>query len=76
MIKIKLKIISHLIYKTGFGERDLELPQPVTVEELLTKINLENKIPMVIIRNGKVVDLKEQVQDGDRIVISPFFFGG
>jgi sulfur carrier protein ThiS len=76
MIKVKLKIISHLIYKLGFEDKELELPQTMTVGELLTRVNLREKSSIIIMRNGKIVNLVDRIHDGDRIVISPFFYGG
>lgn len=51
-MKIKLKIISYLIYHSGFSEKELVLNQSITVEELLPKINLKKQFPILIIRNG------------------------
>jgi len=76
MVKIKLKIISYLIYHAGFSEKELEIPQSMTIEELLSKINLKKQFPMLVIRNGKKINPAEKVKDGDRIVIAPFFSGG
>ncbi|MFQ6081814.1 MAG: MoaD/ThiS family protein [Candidatus Aminicenantia bacterium] len=75
-MKIKLKIIGYLIYHAGFSEKELELSQSITVEELLSKINLNRQSPMLIIRNGKGIRLTDKIEDGDRIVITPFFSGG
>lgn len=76
MVKIKLKIISYLIYHSGFSEKDLELPQSITIEELLFKINLKKQFPLIIICNGKKINSTDKIEDGDRIVIAPFFSGG
>lgn len=76
MIKIKLKIVSYLIYHSGFSEKELELPQSNSIEELLSKINLKKELSMVIIRNGKKIDPTDKIENGDRIVIAPFFSGG
>jgi len=75
-MKIRLKIISYLIYRTGFSEKEIELSQPITAEELLLKINLNTQQPILIIRNGKGINSFEKIEDGDRIVIAPFFSGG
>lgn len=76
MVKIKLKIISYLIYHSGFNEKDLELPQSITIEELLLKINLKRQFSMIVIRNGGKINPTDKIEDGDRIVIAPFFSGG
>jgi sulfur carrier protein ThiS len=76
MVKIKLKIISYLIYHSGFSEKDLELLQSITIKELLSKINLKKQFPMLVIRDGKKMNPTDKIEDGDRIVIAPFFSGG
>jgi len=75
-MKIKLKIISYLIYHVGFSERELEFPKSITVEELLIGINLKKRFPILIIRNGESLNASEKLKNGDRIIIAPFFSGG
>jgi len=76
MIKIRLRIISYLIYHTGFSEKELELPQLITIEELLLKINLKGQFSILVIPNGEKINPTDKIEDGDRIVIAPFFSGG
>jgi len=76
MMKIRLRIISYLIYHTGFSEKELELPQLITIEELLLKINLKGQFSILVIRDGKKMNPTGKIEDSDRIVIAPFFSGG
>ncbi len=75
-MKISLKIIGYLAYNTGFSEKEFEVSHPITAEELLTELNIKKKLPVLVVRNGKGIRLNEKIEDGDRIVISPFFSGG
>jgi len=75
-MKIKLKIFGNLIYQSGFREKEVTIPHSFTVAELLPFINLKKQSPMIITRNGKKIDHDDKIEDGDRIVVAPFFSGG
>ena len=75
-MKIKLKIFGHFIYQSGFREKEVTIPHSFTVAELLLFINLKKQSPMIITRNGKKIDADDKIEDGDRIVVAPFFSGG
>ena len=75
-MKITLKIIGYLINNTGFSEKELNIPQSITAEELLSMLKIKKNLPVLVIRNGRGIRLNEKIEDGDRIVISPFFSGG
>ena len=75
-MKIKLKIFGYLIYRSGFREKEVTIPHSITVVELLPLINLKKQFPMILTRNGKKIDPDDKIEDGDRIVIAPFFSGG
>jgi len=75
-MKIKLKIFGYLIYQFGFREKEVTIPHSFTVGELLPFINLKKQSPMIITRNGKKIDSDDKIEDGDRIVVAPFFSGG
>ena len=75
-MKIKLKIFGQFIYQSGFREKEVTIPHAITVAELLPLINLKKQSPMIITRNGKKINPDDKIEDGDRIVIAPFFSGG
>ena len=75
-MKINLKIFGYLIYHSGFREKEVTIPHSITVVGLLPLINLKKQFPMIITRNGKKINPDDKIEDGDRIVIAPFFSGG
>jgi len=75
-MKIQLKIIGYLIYHAEFSEKELEISGPITAGKLLSMINIKKQLPRIILRNGKGIGSREELEDGDRIVISPLFSGG
>jgi sulfur carrier protein ThiS len=75
-MKIKLKIFGYLIYQSGFREKEVTILHSITVAELLPLINLKKQSLMIITRNGKKINPDDKIEDGDRIVIAPFFSGG
>ncbi|MCP2605313.1 MoaD/ThiS family protein [Candidatus Aminicenantes bacterium AH-873-B07] len=75
-MKVSIKVIGYLTYDTGFSEKEIEISKPITAEELLSILNIKKNLPILIIRNGRGIHLKERIEDGDRIIISPFFSGG
>jgi sulfur carrier protein ThiS len=75
-MKITLKIIGYLINNTGFSEKELEIPESITAEELLSILQIKKNLPVLVVRNGRGIRLNEKIENGDRVVISPFFSGG
>lgn len=75
-MKVTVKLIGPLIYEGGFSERVLELPGPMTAGELSAFVRIDKKRPTIITRNGRAVGGDEQINDGDRVVISHIYSGG
>ncbi|GAG71624.1 unnamed protein product [marine sediment metagenome] len=75
-MKIKLKIFGQFTYQSGFREKEVTIPHSITIAELLPLFNLKKQFPMIITRNGKKINPDDKIEDGDRIVIAPFFSGG
>ncbi len=75
-MKILVKMIGPFIYDAGFNEKDFEFSNPLSVEELLSELHLKQGRPKIIVRNGHGIGLKDQIADGDRIVIAPIYSGG
>jgi molybdopterin converting factor small subunit len=75
-MKITIKLIGPFIYAAGFSEKEFEVPESATVESLFGLVGIEKDRPKIVTRNGKAVGPVEELQDGDRIVISPLYSGG
>lgn len=75
-MKATVKLAGGLVQTVGFSERELELSPGTTVAELLDALAIDRTRPLVVARNGWAIDLVEEVQDGDRILVSPVFSGG
>ena len=75
-MKVTVKLIGPLIYEGGFSEKVVELPGPMTAGELSAFVRIDRKRPTIMTRNGRAVGADEQVNDGDRVVISHIYSGG
>jgi len=69
-------MIGPLMYEAGFSEKEIEVPDRATVSLLLSLIQFKKERPKIITRNGRAVAPEEELQDGDRIAISPIYSGG
>ncbi len=75
-MRVTVKLIGPLIYEGGFSERTLDLPRPMTAGELSAYVKIDAKRPTIITRNGRAVAPGDDVEDGDRVVISHIYSGG
>ena len=75
-MKITLKLIGPLIYAAGFSEKEIRLPGPATVGNILSRVRVAKNRPTIITRNGKAVTPADALEDGDRVAISPLYSGG
>lgn len=75
-MKVTLKLIGPLIYAAGFSEKEVEVPESTTADQLLSMLNLDRTRPKIITRNGKAIGPHEVLESGDRVVISPIYSGG
>jgi molybdopterin converting factor small subunit len=75
-MKITIKLIGPFIYAAGFSEKEFEVPESTTVESLFGLVGIEKDRPKIVTRNGKAVGSVDELQDGDRVVISPLYSGG
>jgi len=75
-MKITVKLIGPLIYEAGFSQKEIEVPEATTAEALLDLIALSKPRPKIMTRNGRAVDPKELLADGDTVAVSPIYSGG
>jgi molybdopterin converting factor small subunit len=75
-MKVTVKLIGPFVNKLGFSEKEFEVPAASTVEELIPLIDVDRTRPKIITRNGRAVAPCEEIEEGDRIVVSPIYSGG
>ena len=75
-MKITLKLAGGLVHTVGFSHKELDVEPGTTIADILDTLAIDGGRPMVIARNGHGVGPDEEVQAGDRILVSPVFSGG
>jgi len=75
-MKVTVKLIGPFVNQLGWSEREMDVSAPATVEELIAAVGIDKARPKIVTRNGRAVAPGEEVQDGDRIVVSPIYSGG
>lgn len=74
-MKVRVRLIGGFIQKLGFSEKELDLPPDLTVDALVAHLGLEG-IPNIVSRNGAGLHGPDQLEDGDRVLVSAMFSGG
>ena len=75
-MKVTVKLVGGFVHTVGFSQRELDVAPGTTVADILAAIAIDRTRPMIIARNGQAVAEDEEVQPGDRILVSPIFSGG
>lgn len=75
-MRITVKLIGAFIQAFGFSEKEMDVPSGMTVDGLLGLVDVDRKRPKIVTRNGRAVAPGEELQAGDRVVISPIYSGG
>jgi len=75
-MKVTLKLVGGLIHTVGFSQKELDVEPGTTVADILASIEIDRTRPMIVARNGHGIREDEEVQAGDRILVSPIFSGG
>ncbi len=75
-MRITVKLIGPFVQAFGFSEKDLDAPPGTTADGLLGIIAIDRSRPKIVTRNGRAVAPGEELQAGDRVVISPIYSGG
>ena len=75
-MKVTLKLAGGFVHTVGFSQKELDVEPRTTIADILAALAIDGGRPMVIARNGQGVGPDEEVQAGDRILVSPVFSGG
>ncbi len=75
-MKITVKLIGPFVQVFGFSEKELDVPEGTTAEELISLVSIDRSRPKIVTRNGRAVVPGEALAEGDRVVISPIYSGG
>lgn len=75
-MRITVKMIGPFIQAFGFSEKELDVPSGTTADSLLDLVAVDRSRPKIVTRNGRAVAPGEELQEGDRLVISPIYSGG
>ena len=75
-MKITVKLIGPFVQVFGFSEKELDVPDGTTADELIVIVSIDKSRPKIVTRNGRAVGPDEALAEGDRVVISPIYSGG
>ena len=74
-MKVTVRPIGSFIQKLGYSEKELDLPEATTVDQLIARLGLAG-IPNLVSREGVVLHGHEPLAEGDRVMLSALFSGG
>jgi len=83
-MKVKVKFLAAVSDYAGVYKTELELDDNLTFKDVVKIIRerypgvreIEGKIPVIILLNGRKVDPDTPVRDGDRVAFLPPISGG
>ena len=75
-MKITVKLIGPFVQLFGFSEKELDVPEGTTADDLIALVSIDRSRPKIVTRNGRAVVPDEALASGDRVVISPIYSGG
>lgn len=75
-MRVTVKLIGGLVHTVGFSERAVELPAGSTVAGLLRAMGVDGERPVLVARDGWVIEPADELRDGERVVVAPVFSGG
>lgn len=73
---ITVKLVGGFVYTVGFSQKELDVEPGTTVGDIVDSLAIDPSRPMIVARNGWAVEMGDEVQPGDRILVSPVFSGG
>lgn len=74
-----MKIKAYGILKQYIGDEDylkIDVPEPITIVELFSKVGIPEKYVFVVEKNGKAITKDSVINDNDEISLIPFISGG
>jgi len=75
-MRITVKFIGPLVYAAGFSEKEVEIPDSATADQLLELLGIGQERPRIVTRNGRAIGPAEVFAPGDRVVVSHLYSGG
>jgi sulfur carrier protein ThiS len=75
-MNILVKIIGPLIYAVGFSEKQMDVSDGMTADELAALLGLPKDRPRIMTRNGAAIAPDARLAEGDKIAVSPIYSGG
>lgn len=75
-MRITVKLVGGFVQTMGFSQKELDVAPGSTVADVLAVIAIDPARPRIVARNGRAVAEDEEVQEGDRILVSHVFSGG
>jgi molybdopterin converting factor small subunit len=75
-MKITVKLIGPFVQLFGFSEKELDVPEGTTTDDLIGLVSVDRLRPKIVTRNGRAVVPGERLAEGDRVVIAPIYSGG
>jgi sulfur carrier protein ThiS len=73
---VTVKLVGGFVYTVGFSQKELDVEPGTTVGDIVDSLAIDPARPMIVARNGWAVEMSDEVQPGDRILVSPIFSGG
>jgi molybdopterin converting factor small subunit len=75
-MKLTVKLIGPFVQVFGFSEKELDVPDGTTTDQLIDIVSIDKSRPKIVTRNGRAVGPNDALAEGDRVVISPIYSGG
>lgn len=77
-MKITLRILGHLrdVYFEGKDLLEIEVDKPLTLLEILNRINLPSTMAMAYLKEGKPIHKETMLEGGEEIIILSPLSGG
>ncbi|MEW5745744.1 MAG: MoaD/ThiS family protein [Nitrospirota bacterium] len=74
-MNVVLKLFASL-RSYGPDYQQMEVPEDTRLEEVIARLDLPEKMPLLKIVNGKFADPKQPLNEGDEIALFPPIAGG
>ncbi len=75
-MKVQVELAGPYIYQYGGRLHVVEVSEGSSVEDVLKKLGINERIYIVIIKNGLPAKLEDKVSEGDKLIVFPPIGGG